>query len=213
MKPTGQALGVLALGIALMLVAVAVYHAEGQQRDKEEEPKSVKEALAAVPKAVAERERLGRVLLAGLSDEKRPAKQRVDCALALGKLRHAPAIPKLIELINLDNELRGDFHGKEIVTELPPFLDMFPSTRALVDYGVLALPALAEAYVTEDDEGHTLSLACALLKDKEKRSKIYLQGLFMERPDRRSKLRVLKLVSELQYEEHEDGDYDERPGF
>src|SRR5262249_54958178 len=109
-------------------------------------------------------------------------------------------IPKLIEMIALKVSL--DIEPPKspgIVGMLPSLLEDHPSMQALVDYGELALPALADAYLKSNDEDRQLDIAYVLLEKKNsKRTKVFLQGLLLETQDHRSTMRLLELIRQLQ---------------
>jgi hypothetical protein len=79
-----------------------------------------------------------------------------------------------------------------------PVLVGYPCARALADYGALALPEVATAYLKEDRVAREAAFAWVLLNGNTKSTRVYLQGLLMENPDYRSKMTLLDLLPKLQ---------------
>jgi hypothetical protein len=198
MSTTTRAVGGLLFGLTMGLVVAVVYQAGGQPPPKDEPLPSLNEILQAGRQAAIDSERAGRALLAQLDNPKLSKKERRACALALGKLRYVPAIPKLIELI--DFEVDRDFGpqgGQVALSQLP---DTWPCKEALRDYGELALPSLAEAYLKTDDKERQAHLASAFCNEEqfEKSNKTYAQGLLIDLQDYRSSVRLFQLLKKLQ---------------
>jgi HEAT repeat protein len=178
-----------------------VYQAGGQPPPKSE-PASLNEILQAGRQAAIDTERAGQALLRPLDNPKLSKNERRACALALGKLRYVPAIPKLIELVDfeVDRDI-GPQGGQVALTQLP---DTWPCKEALRDYGELALPSLAEAYLKTDDKERQEHLASAFCNEEqfEKSNKTYAQGLLIDLQDYRSSVRLFHLLKKLQ--EHDN---------
>jgi hypothetical protein len=174
----------------------------GEPVPKSEQAPSLSETMQAARQAAIDYERTGERLLAQLNDEKLPTKDRAACALALGKLRYAPAIPRLLEFIMLDipsdDPVNHITKGTQFLTLLSKPLDNTAFARALVDYGELALPAVLHAYLEENHTERRAILGRVLLQGNTKSTRVYLQGLLMENPDFTSRVELLELLPKLQ---------------
>jgi hypothetical protein len=95
------------------------------------------EMLGASAERIAkERDDLGEKLRFLLADREAPVEERLRAAEALGALRYLPAIPTLIQYIDLELPVVGEFR------EPPP-------ARALRDFGEAAVLELVRAYLAE----------------------------------------------------------------
>jgi len=146
------------------------------------------EEAAKVP---AKKEDLGKTLLSVFADKNQPAKKRIECALTLGKLKYLPAIPKLIELIELQDP--------EAVNLEPPLIeDRYPCIRALANYGEEGVPSIVEAYAKEDNGTRQRLLRTVIRVGKTRDAAITLaKKLLSEKTDDRAKARLKALVDNL----------------
>jgi HEAT repeat protein len=201
-----RASGGLTAFAAVFLVAVAALvedQAGGQPPSKSKPPTPLNEVMQAGRQAAIDSERAGETLLANLNDATLPGKDRSACALALGKLRYTPAIPRLIELITLEGPKDDPLARLQVDAELPPLpasiLEIYPCAQALVGYGELALPQVTKAYLKESNLGiQQALLAAVLLHGNTKSNRVYLQGLLMENPSFRCRMKLLELLPKLQ---------------
>src|SRR5262249_22847445 len=77
--------------------------------------------------------------------------------------------------------------------------DTWPCKDAIRDFGELALPALAEAYLKTEDKACQAHLASAFCNDEpfEKSNKTYVQGLLLDLQDHYSTVRLFQLLKKL----------------
>jgi hypothetical protein len=195
----------LLFGAPVALAAVVAYHSCAQPLSNSSKSDSLRNAVQAGLHASKDSEKIGRALLDKLGDQNLTDKELRTCVLALGKLRYQAAIPKLVELIHLDVADEEDPKATLGRTALlPSLLQDHPCMRALVEYGELALPDVAEAYLKTDSEERKKDLAYVLTARNSRAHKVYLQGLLLERQDSRSKIRLFHIIEQLQENDEED---------
>jgi|GEM_PF-6846686 len=136
-------------------------------------------------------EQIGKNLLAVLSDEKSPEKLKVECAVALGKLRYTPALPKLIELLEVVRSRQG-----RSATDIEL---IYPCFSALKDYETAAVPSLVEAYIRETGKKRESLLWFAMRNEKSKKTAIiYAKGLMTDEKDEKIKAKLTLLIASLE---------------
>ena len=177
---------------AVMLLVSGILLAQGKA--KAPPPPEFAEAEAAL-KAV---EAIGPKLVALLDDEKRPVAQRIEAATWLGRLRYAPAIPTLIQHIQLyDPEMPIDA-GSD-----------FPCQDALIDFGDAAVPSLVDAYMAVNERGEERvdvsrlnHLWMAIAQKSRPAAWTYAKGLEATNPhpDQKFKLRMEYLLDYIKPE-------------
>jgi hypothetical protein len=173
-----------------------MYKAKGQLPNKDEARPSLGETLQAGSQAAIDKERAGEALLLVLKDEKRPARDRLACALALGRLRYTPAIPQLIQLIELGV---ADEEATRLRAQGPlSVFELFPCRQALLDFGELAVPALLAAYLKVNGcRERERAFESILLRANRRATRIYLQGLWLDSPDYASRITLQELLPQL----------------
>ena len=119
-------------------------------------------------------ESVGPKLIALLDDVKRPASQRLEASLWLGKLRYMHAIPTLIKHITL-------IDPNAIVSGDPP--DSVQD--ALIDFGDAAVPSIVDAIMADNEEGqHRLfCLSTAIAHKSQPAAWTYAKGLEATNPN------------------------------
>src|SRR5262245_16559411 len=95
-------------------------------------------------KLITEREQLGDELIKVVENSDQPIKYRHQAMLLLGWMQYAPAIPILIEHIQLSDP---DY----VSSEPRPDLE-YPAIQALADFGNSAVPQILEAAITTRDQ-------------------------------------------------------------
>jgi hypothetical protein len=160
------------------------------------------ERLAALNKALREAEELaqradelGPALVQGLANPSNPNKARVRCARLLGKMRYTPAVPKLIEFIELIDEeenRKPNIEGRHAG-------QVYPCAAALNALGAAAVPHVVEAYLAEPNDRRARLLKAALYwrvgGEPYKAATVYAQGVIAERGNAAMRKRTRDLLA------------------
>lgn len=134
---------------------------------------------------------LGANLLQAFCDKDYKAALRLKAALALGRLRYLPAIPKLIDEISFTDPYN-------ISSEPPKIEEEYPSIRALAYYGVAAVPNVVEAIAREKDGATRARLWFVIHLGKTSELAItYAKGMEAETTEEEAKRRIRDLIESL----------------
>ena len=158
-------------------------------------PKPLPEFVAA-EKELKAIDELGPQLMKLLTDEKPPKdvwlyplENRHAAAIWLGKLRYQPAIPMLI---------------KYIETEGPAYDDgpTYPCTDALAKYGDAAVPALVDAFLSDDGRsgGREHCIYSSIAESSQPTARTYARGRAAENSDPEFKKRVEYFLNKIKPE-------------
>lgn len=146
--------------------------------------------IAVARRLLGERETMERDLVDILSNEKWPAKQRLQAAHALGRLRSFPAVPVLIRLIDLKDP-------EGLISEASVGA-LYPCAAALAHFGLAAVPQVVDAYLQENSEVRVRLFVIAIrmggIRDK---AAVYVRGLAAEKRHDARTAKVETLLKEL----------------
>jgi len=163
--------------------------AEDMMSSRETVPttKEIEEAA----KDPAKKEEYGKVLLSIFVDKHEPLKKKIECALALGRLKYLPAIPRLIEFIELQHPIGTIFSESAIEIQ-------YPCVRALADYGEAAASSIVEAYAKEENKTRQRLLRAVVRIGKTHKAAIaFAEKLLSEKADDTTQARLKALVDNL----------------
>jgi HEAT repeat protein len=151
--------------------------------------------IAQSTKSARESEEFAKKLLQILTNKEQPLKDRLAAARALGKLQYAPAIPKLIENIDLEDPetLIFDDKGRR------KYRNSTPTVNALGNMGLAAIPKLVEAaLVTEEGSDRRVRFLEAIRRTNHCReAALYAQGLAFDTDDAKARKEAAVLIREL----------------
>lgn len=120
-------------------------------------------------------------LLRIIVDEKRPKSVRAHAARWLGKLRYVPAIPALIQNVELIDPDGPAEDGPD-----------FPCRDALQMFGDAAVPALVDAFMAVTGRGQDREncLYMAITQKSRSTARTYAQGLAVQNTDAKFQKRI-----------------------
>ena len=129
---------------------------------------------------------VGSKLIDILADAKRPKAIRLEAAEWLGKLRYAPAIPKLIQYVDLVDTAQFTSDGPE-----------YPCRDALQMMGDAAVPSLVDAFLKTDSQRLELCLFTGIARKSQPAARTYAKGLATQNPAPEIQERVRILLDDI----------------
>jgi len=186
MNPTNVSLLISSVSLILNLSVSAQENPKALSQDES----SLEKVIGEANESSKNQEKLGTSLLGGFCNVKNSEKIRVKCALALGKMRYAGAIKKLIEFIELrDSTARISEPSAEL---------LYPCVKALMEIGIEVVPSIINAYLVEDNETRILLLRSVLRANSIRETAArYIQGVATEIKEESARIKMDGLVKLL----------------